>query len=775
MTYAGVPGRREGHRLNHEERPATALTMNRTGILDMTNSRWYRTLILSCTAALAPLAATAQEAATTDKSILLEEIIVTATKRQQSVRDVSGSVSAVSGKQLEAIGAQSFADYIQRTPGVVFNEFQPGTSHVVIRGVATNSGNVQGQGTTGYYINEVPLTEPGWTIVIPDIDAFDVDRVEVMRGPQGSLFGSASMGGAVNYIANKADASKEDAALETTVSRTRNADIGWTGKAMLNMPLVEDKLAVRAVGTFRRDPGYLDNAGTGEKGSSDIDVGGGRLSVVWTPDDLTELSWLSLYQKTDADDAPYRNPSYGSFGRSSALPETNDTDVEIHSLRLDRDLGFATLTALGAYQKKNQGFVFDFTPYRAAYNADLGLNISNPLYVRSGGDSDGKSGELRLASNGGGAFEWLLGAMYFESDKYLYEQLGANGAAAAFDASPNYGPGKGAIIAPDGSIFNAFYTDLRGEESALFGEASYYLTPEIKFTAGGRLFKTEVTSTSTTIGFSTYPGNPLVERTQTKEDGFSPKLSLTYKPSDTLMVYGLYSEGFRFGTPNGSGLSAFPIPSGSKSDSLKNYEAGLRATLADGQLLLDATAFYVDWTDIQLRLLTPDNFNYAANGAAASIKGLEMSATWQATANLDIQSSVTYMKARLDEDLFILWYGTAPKGSRLAGSSDWSIANTAIYTFDAAYDPTVTVAHRYLSKGISDMNSAVPGIAVNGQGGYNLFDLRVGATFGTTTATVFANNITDKRGVTRTVPEANGLSQGLVRPRTYGVTLHWSM
>ncbi|MFV3128925.1 TonB-dependent receptor [Niveispirillum sp. KHB5.9] len=740
----------------------------------MTRTHWHRTFLLTGIAALAPLSATAQEAAS-DKGILLEEIIVTATKRQESVRDVSGSVSAVSGAQLQAIGAQSFADYIQRTPGVVFNDFQPGTSHVVIRGVATNSGNVQGQGTTGYYINEVPLTEPGWTIVIPDIDAFDVDRVEVLRGPQGSLFGSASMGGAVNYIAAKADASKQDAALESTISRTRNADVGWTGKVMLNTPLVEDKLAVRAVGTFRRDPGYLDNAGTGEKGSSDIDVGGGRLSVVWTPDEETEISWLSLYQKTDVDDAPYRNPAYGSFGRSTALPETNDTDVQVHSLRLDRDLGFATLTALGAYQKKNQEFVFDYTPWRGAYNTDLGLNLTNPLYIRSGGDSDGKSAELRLASNGGGSLEWLFGGMYFESDKHLYEQLGARGAAAAFDASPLYRPGAGAIIAPDGEIFNAFYTDLTGKESALFGEASYYFTPEFKITAGGRLYKTEVTSTSSSVGFSTYPGNPTSDRTKTKEDGFSPKVSLTYKPSETLMVYGLYSEGFRFGTPNTQGLSTYPVPSGSKSDSLKNYEAGLRTTLADGMLLLDATAFYVDWTDIQLRLLTPDNFNYASNGASASIKGLEFSGSWHATANLDLQSTVTYMKARLEEDLFILWYGTAPKGSQLAGSADWSISNTAIYSFNTDYDPTITVAHRYLSKGISDMNSAVPGIAVNEQGGYNLIDLRIGATFGTTKATVFANNITDKRGITRTLPEANGLSQGLVRPRTYGVTLHWTM
>jgi len=709
-------------------------------------------------------------------SILLEEIIVTATKRRESVREVSGGVSAVTGAQLEAIGAQSFADYIQRTPGVVFNDYQPGTSHVVIRGVATSSGNVQGQGTTGYYINEVPLTEPGWTIVIPDVDTFDVNRVEVLRGPQGSLFGSASMGGAVNYIANKADATGLDMAVESTLSQTKNADLGYTMKGMVNVPVVEDKLAVRAAGSFRRDQGFIDNIGIGKDGSGDVAVGGGRLSVVWKPDDLTEVSWLSLYQKTDADDEPYRNPTVGELERSTSLAEPNTTDVEIHSLRVDRDLGFATLTAMGAYQKKKQDFIFDFSPYRAAYNADLGLNLTSPLYIASGGDSEGKSGELRLASKDDGPFKWLIGAMYFETDKHLYEGLGAEGAAAAFDASPLYGPGTGAIIAPDGRIFNAYYTDLKGKESALFGEASYNVTPEWKLTAGGRLFKTEVTSIATSSGFSAYPVVPAATVDKSKEDGFTPKLSLTYTPSRDLMVYGLYSEGFRFGTPNTQGLSAYPVPSGSKSDTLKNYELGIRTSHLDGDLTLDLTAFYVDWKDIQLRLQTPDNFNYASNGSAADIKGLEFSGAWHATDNLDLQTSVTYMEARLKEDLFILWYGTAPKGSRLAGSADWSIANTAIYQFEAEYDPTLTLAHRYISKGISDMNSAVPGVTPNEQGGYNIFDARLGGHFAGSTITLFVNNITDKRGVTRTViSDSGGYNQGLVRPRTFGVTFGWSM
>lgn len=741
----------------------------------MTRLKSFRGLLLAGAASLIAVPAAAQTAENARGSTLLEEVIVTATKREESVRDVSGSVSAVSGAQLEALGAQSYADYIARTPGVVFNEFQPGTSHVVIRGVATSSGNVQGQGTTGYYINEVPLTEPGWTIVIPDIDAFDVDHVEILRGPQGSLFGSASMGGAVNYVANKADASGYDAEVEGTLSKTKNADLGGGLKGMINIPIIEDTLAIRAVGTYRNDPGYLDNVGIGEDGSSDITVSGGRLSIVWTPSDATELSWMSLYQKTEADDAPYRNPAFGDLARSTALAEPNDTDVTLHSLRLDQDFGFATLTALAAYQEKSQDFLFDYTPWRSAYNADLGLNLTSPLYIESGGESEGKSLEVRLASNGEGRFEWLIGAMYYESDKFLYEQIGAAGAAAAFDASPLFGPGSGSVISPDGEIFNAFFTDLNAKESALFGEASFFFTPELKLTAGGRLFKTEIESVSTQVGFSTYPGAPIVDPTQDEQDGFSPKVSLTYTPSDDFMIYGLYSEGFRFGTPNTQGLSAYPVPSGSESDSLKNYEVGVRSNLLNGGLLLDATAFYIDWSDIQLRLLTPDNYNYAANGGAAKIKGLEVSATYSPTPKLDLQSTVTWMEARLDEPLFILWYGTAPEGAQLPGSADWSVSNTLSYRFETAYDPTLILSHRYLSSGISDLNSAVPGVTPNEQGDYNLIDLRLRANFGQTTVTLFGSNLGDERGVTRTLPEANGLSQGLVRPRTFGITLNWAL
>ncbi|CAL4869350.1 hypothetical protein MMA231_03642 (plasmid) [Asticcacaulis sp. MM231] len=222
------------------------------------------------------------------------------------------------------------------------------------------------------------------------------------------------------------------------------------------------------------------------------------------------------------------------------------------------------------------------------------------------------------------------------------------------------------------------------------------------------------------------------------------------------------------------GLSTYDIPSGSTSDELINYEAGVRSNLFGNSVLLDATLFYVDWSDIQLRLQTPDFFNYAANGGKAKSQGVEVAATWHATDKLDLSTSITYTDAQLTEDMFILYYGTAKSGTQLPGSSKWSASSSLTYRFSAPYSPVFSLTHSYLSRGISDLSSAALG-APNYQGDYNLINARLKLDMGETTVSVYADNIADERGVTRQVGEVNGTGQGIIRPRTYGVRLSWGM
>jgi iron complex outermembrane recepter protein len=529
-----------------------------------------------------------------------------------------------------------------------------------------------------------------------------------------------------------------------------------------------DTFAIRGVYGYRLDAGYLDNIGTGEDGSNDVVVQGGRLSAVWTPDSNTEVSYLGLLQNTEADDGSYRTPALGDLVRNTALPETTETEVQLHSLRLERDMGFATLTAVAAMTHRSEDWVFDFTPLLAAYNFDLDLNLPGPLYIMSGGESDGQSFEARLASNGEGPFQWLVGAFYFRTEKDLYEAIGSPDAAAQFDASSLFGPGSGDVIAPDGEIFNAFYSDVEGEEIAVFGEASWEFAPRWTASVGGRLYRTEVSTTPSQAGFSTFPDPSITNPEYASEDeGFSPKVTLEFQAADNLMFYGLVSKGFRFGQPNSPTISAFPIPDGSTSDELVNYELGMRAEPTD-YMTIDITLFHVDWSDIQLRLQTPDFFNYAGNGGEAASTGIELASTIAFTESFDWRTAITLMNAELTEDVVVPFVGTAPSGTQLPGSSDIQMSNVFTYRFGGGWSPTATLSHRYVSEGASDLFGLE-------QGDYHLVDARFGVELGQVRVALFGNNLADERGVTRTAGEINGLSQGIVRPRTIGVTVGWSL
>jgi iron complex outermembrane recepter protein len=291
------------------------------------NNKAIKSICISSVSAMAMLSfAPSAHAELADEGAADDVIIVTAGKREQLLKDVSGSISALSEDDLRNLQAQSLSDYITRVPGVVFNDYQPGVSEVVIRGVASTTYHEANQATTGYYINEIPLTEPGFPLVIPDVDTFDLKRVEVLRGPQGTLFGSSSLGGAINYVVNTADASGFDAGFEGSLASTRRAgEVSYGAKAMVNVPIIEDQLAVRLVAFQRFDAGYLDNTGTGVDGSNDLRVRGLRGSLVWTPTDKTTFSVLSMYQEYDLDDQTY--VLFGApetFERSTNVPEYQD-------------------------------------------------------------------------------------------------------------------------------------------------------------------------------------------------------------------------------------------------------------------------------------------------------------------------------------------------------------------------------------------------------------------------------------------------------------------
>jgi iron complex outermembrane receptor protein len=685
---------------------------------------------------LASSSAHAQEAPSSDTEIVgPHDIIVTASKRDESLRSVPASVSALTGDQLEDIGAQSFKDYLATIPGVQFQGAIPGVSNVTMRGIGTATTYPdQGQATTGIYINDIAVTDPGFSLSVPDLDVFDIQRVEVLRGPQGTLFGAATLGGSLNYIYNPVSLTDFDAKAQAGLTQmAHSSDLGYAAKVAINAPLIKDVLGVRLAAVHRKEQGYANNIGTGTNDSNSHRVTAFRGNVLLKLSEGFSLSYFGLYDQAKNGDGFYVFPQLGKFVRNTKVNETGKFTTQLHNVKLNGDLGFATLVISAADLRKKQASTYDASTFAGpgAYGQGTAKNHSEIL-------------EARLASAGESKFEWLIGGYYSKTNEYY--------------PSPTF-------VA--GTPVDFFSVNYNAREKSVFGEATYHLTDALKVTAGGRYYDMSL-ATNTTAGV-TPPGAPLAAGKQ-KETGFSPKASITFEPSKDFMIYALYSRGFRMGGVNlNAPIPTFPTPATYDSDSVKNYEIGTRISLADRTLFIDSTIFYVDWTDVQLRLSRPDGRAYVANAGAARSYGMENAITWRPTSNLQLQGNVTYLTSELAKTLALGNGRVLEKGRDLPGAAHWTTSANVRYTFDSPSSPYIMATHQYISGSTNNFDPT------SKAGKYSLFGLRVGATLGQFDVQLFANNLFDKRGVTTV--DYYGPTQVLytTAPRTIGLSVDWKL
>lgn len=703
-----------------------------------------------------------------------QDIIVTATKRNESLNQVAMPISAVTGDQLQKMNANSLSDYINRLPGVVFNDYQPGVSEVVIRGIAATTYHEQGQTTVGYYINEVNVVEPGFPIGIPDVDTFDLNRVEVLRGPQGTLFGSSTLGGLVNYIVNTADPSKIDAAAEGSVGSTRNAagQLNYAGKLMLNVPIIKDMLAVRVMALQRFDAGYIDNVGLTppEKATNDFRTRGLRGSVVFTPTEHTKLTYLSMYEDTKLDDQTYISFA-DSYRRTTGIEEPQKTSFFLNSLRLDQDLGdAATLTVLGSVDKKTNYTLFT-DPYGYVTGVTSGPDVA---YDFANAHANMKTIEARVASrDNGGPITWLIGTSYTRATKFSFDQMFAPGAAAYIDAHPGDFAYPSSVLAPNNRIYG-YLSDTLNTDFGIFGEATWKPVKGLELTFGGRYYRTRAEGDVTnSAGFLSGSPVDLSGHVNQKESGFTPKATITIRPNSHALAYFTYSRGYRVGgiNPNAGLLPA--IPTAYSSDTVDNYEAGMKTTLWH-RLSIDAAVFDMVWNNIQAREFGPPPgfYSYVVNAANANVTGVELSASFQLTRALNVSSNLTYQDAELTKFLPDNYGPGYNAGTPLPGSSKWSVASTIGYDRnDLPGKPSLEIAHRYLSKAPVTFGSD------STRGGFNIFDARVSTTIYRHFRLMgFVDNMFNEYGIlnapftSQTAP-----AYSIVRPRTYGLRIDWKL
>lgn len=708
-------------------------------------------------------------------STATEPVTVSATRRRQTTHDVANSVTVLTGKDLKKLNAQSYQDYIMQIPGATFNASTPGTSSIAFRGISTSGGTDQGQGTTGYFLNDIPLSEPGFSIAIPDIDTFDVARVEALKGPQSTLFGSATLGGAIDYVPNEATAKKWDAAAESSIVGMPGHEVGYSEKGMINIPIIKDKLAIRGVLDYRQDPGYLTNIGVG-KNTNTTYTRNARASVVFTPVEGTKLAYSYLGQNESVSDDPYSMYSvYGAYRKAPGSIEPVRTQVQMHELRLDQNLHFATLTVMGAFLRKGQNASHDYTRVYGAYFPGLDARTTVPVK----GDSKAMYYETRLTSNGKGPFSWLIGAAYYETWKSVNNSIVTPGIQQYLGSL--YGADMANAFAPDGSTWEPYRVKYDGIEKSIFGEMSYKFLHDFTVTGGARVFNMSETSSSAVGGYASYLSYGTTyyhESGHSSQTSALPKFAFKYEPNRHIMAYFQLSEGYRFGAPNTNPVSSiYKTPSETRSDSLINYEVGARLNLLHSHLILEPTLYYIDWSNLQARLVRPDGISYGANVGAAVSRGFEFTGTWVTPVpGLSIRANATYTDAHLTQTVNAGVGNLLQKGSQLAASPKWQFSETLSYQLvNIPLQPVFSVVHHYQGSAPAQLGYTFK------MGDYNTVDLNASTSFktsiGTAGVSLYVKNLNNSHGISMGYYGGGGIMDQyfLVPPRLVGMTLSWQL
>lgn len=594
-------------------------------------------------------------------SATLDPVVITANKRKEKQREVAGTVSVIQGDDLERRGARDQEDTLKLTPGVQVNKGDPGTNIVTIRGLGTIAATEGGGGQqdpTGFYLEDVPLVFSVGKVVV-DILPFDLDRVEVLRGPQGALFGSGSLGGAIRYLYAKPNLTTVEASALADVSHAWHGGTGISGYAMVNAPLANGAAGLRVVAFDRTDPGYIDNLGTGKKNANEVHQRGGRVLFTVKPSQDFTATLVASTQKTERDDRFFVSPDPDKLEHRAPTDGAATSRFDFSSLTMDYDIGGHTLTSItGWWKTKNSGRGDDTELF-----ASLGLVA--PLVARTFDDSShATSQELRIASKPGGRWSYVAGV--------FYQRGSASSVGTQSTPGFNVFPGAPEVLVDLSSSAG-------GTEKAVFADAEYALGGGWSVGLGGRYYRTSTHFRQDGAIFGA-PSNS--DPPDGNDHGTTPKASVKYRFGDNLW-YALASKGYRYG-----GVNASPPFLPYKSDSVWNYETGVRLAPAR-DLLIDLTAFFLDWKNAQFTVFdTSGALPFAAieNVGKARSKGLEAATRYKINSIFDVAASLAYIDARTAADFVDSTGATIPSGSRLPGTALWQTALQANVRFAGPLD-----------------------------------------------------------------------------------------
>jgi iron complex outermembrane receptor protein len=757
----------------------------------------------------------------------LAEVVITAEKRVSTVQDTPISISAVSGDALLTRGVASLAALAQGTPGLSLKSEGPSQTEIEMRGMTSSGGN---SATVGFYLDDIPLTGPasaqnGHVVIDPDL--YDLNRVEILRGPQGTLFGSGSMGGTVRLITNQPNLSQVQSTAQSVLAGTAGGGFNHKDNLMLSLPLIDDTLALRVVATENYSSGWIDRIvadplplvggnpigtirgdvenATIEKqypGSNAYQVYGARVTLLWKPTENLSITPAYFHEASTQngvsayDSVPGTEAHYQPFEIAEPLTDS----LTAYSLNVNYSFSRFDLTSSTARWTRNSTQVeeaseaFNNPLEGITYNSNYGL--PNPGYYGPTGSgpehgieidpSNQFSEELRLTSKANDRLSWVTGLYY----SHFYSLWTFDGTTPSYSAYMDLGTLERATTP---SWFEA-YSPTTLSQTAAFGDATYALTDQLKVDVGARLnhydyrFSSCISGWGSANGAATPSCSGLIALSSTS---FNPKFDLSYRLSPDLMTYATVSSGFR----PGGGNAAYPTtgsawgaafqqqhytsgkwPATYEPDRVLSYELGEKARLLDRRLTVNASIYYEDWRHVQLEAY-PNDWALNINGNYVSIYGADIDLLAGLGAGFQLEVAAGYLYQWLDGGPH--WVITpihkmpevAPENGTAALS--YSKALSGSYTFTARLENSYT-GPRY-SIFFSNPYEFVG--TYKQLPGYDLINVRAGVTFSDTwSATLFVNNVANKHAqlesmFTENEPQPDFTRIETNQPLTAGVDL----
>ena len=710
------------------------------------------------------------------RAATLEEVVVTAQKKSERLQDVPAPVTVLDAQRLAENSLDRIQDYYAQVPGLNFfgGGYNGGTQTLAIRGITT--GAFVGNPTVAMVIDDVPFGSSqalGFgTVLNPDIDPSDLARIEVLKGPQGTLYGADSLGGLIKIVTQDPNPFAASGQIQMLGDYVDHGDFGYAVRGAVNFPL-SDTFAIRASGFARRDAGFIYNVTTDTHNVNQADTYGGRIAALWRPSDGLSVKLSALIQNTDGDGSPWVNsnsllqPTLGDLKQSGlSVQGQYNAQIQLYTATLIAKLGSLDFTSVSGYGINK---LFNNGDYSQGFFGSAAQQYFPPA---SGAvapewfETRKFSQEFRLSSASDQRVEWLAGLFY------THESTVPNQYTLAVNPPS---------VEPVGQLINWYFPSTL-DEYALFADFTVHFTDRFDIQFGGREAEYRQTFDETDTGplvpsFDGVSSSPYIQPTEhANGNAFTYLVAPRLKLSPDLMLYARIASGYRIGGPNEE-AALLNLPPTYKPDTTVNYELGVKADLLGHALSVDISAYYIDWKDIQIELVNPQTYGvYFVNGGGAKSQGLEFAVTVRPTNSLQISAVGSFNDAELTQDLpanaaaYGLSGDTLPFSSRFSGtlSADQDVARfgkaTGFIGALASY-----VGDR---EGPFQASSNIPRFQFPA---YATLNLHAGIRSDLWFVNLFANNVTDRRGVigagNTSAISSSGYYAIVIQPRTIGLSV----